>query len=543
MGKPVDKTSKGERAAESAPADLSAGIVELYQSAPVAYLTLDGQGVVRDLNRCAAELLRVDRQLAVGLPFRLSVATNDRREIAAHFSRFRESGHAVSEVRLKRGDVETEVSLESRRTALGHDLCFMTVLDMSDRRRADRDQVRMAKAEHEARQVSAVQDQFVAMLSHELRTPLAPILAAVTTLEKETRVVPSVARLYEIIRRNVLREARLVDDLLDVSRIRSGKVRLQRETTDLHLVAREAAEMLAGEATARRLSVRLELDARHHCVSGEPSRLRQVFANLLKNAVKFTPEAGEVALRSWNNGHAIVVEISDTGIGIEPGALDRIFERFEQLPVPDGVQGGGLGLGLAISRAIVDLHGGTIVAHSAGRGRGSRFLVEIDALQAEVRPKSELAHRQPPARAPRLRDAEILIVEDEPDLAEALSMLLESEGYRVQTAPTAAAALAAKLDNVHLVISDIGLPDLDGRQLLPRLKSKQPMKAIALSGYGTEADLRASLDAGFDRHLTKPVEMHVLLEAVDLACSETRPTAHRSRVRSKPSSASKRTAR
>jgi DNA-binding response OmpR family regulator len=122
-------------------------------------------------------------------------------------------------------------------------------------------------------------------------------------------------------------------------------------------------------------------------------------------------------------------------------------------------------------------------------------------------------------------------------------MLLESEGYRVQTAPTAAAALAAKLDNVHLVISDIGLPDLDGRQLLPRLKSKQPMKAIALSGYGTEADLRASLDAGFDRHLTKPVEMHVLLEAVDLACSETRPTAHRSRVRSKPSSASKRTAR
>jgi signal transduction histidine kinase/CheY-like chemotaxis protein len=475
----------------------------------------------------------------VGLPLRLCVDQSDRGEIARHLVRFRAAGYASSEVRLKRAGVETEVYLESRRTVLGDDLSHTTLLDLSERRRADRDGARIAIAEADARQVNAIQDRFVAVLSHELRAPLAPVLAAVASLKKAEGGTRSSARLCEIIERNVLREARLIDDLLDVSRIRSGKVRLTRETMDLHLVAREALEMVAPEATARRLSLRVELGAERHRASGDSSRMRQVFTNLLRNAAKFTSEGGEIAVRSWNHGGAIVVEVSDTGIGIQTEALDRIFESFEQLPGPSGTAGGGLGLGLAISRGIVELHGGSIIAHSAGSGRGSRFLVELEALPAEASPAPDAEHRLPPPGRARAREAGILLVEDEPDLAEALSSVLEAAGYQVQTAATAAAALAVKLENVQLVISDIGLPDLDGRQLLGRLKSKQPLKAIALSGYGTEADVRASREAGFERHLTKPVEMGVLLEAVDLACAAERQGAHRSRPPSSSSPAKK----
>jgi hypothetical protein len=501
----------------------------------VAYLTLDDRGVIRDLNRRATEILGVEVGFAVGLPFRLCVAPGDRGEIARHLARFRADGYAVSEVRVKRDGVETEARIESRRTVLGDDLSHTTIVDVSDQRQADRDRARIEIAEADARQVNAIQDRFVAVLSHELRAPLAPVLAAVASLKTARSGTQSTARLCEIIERNVLREARLVDDLLDVSRIRSGKVRLARERMDLHLVVREALEMLAEEATARGLSLRVALDAERYRAAGDPSRMRQVFTNLVRNAVKFTPKGGEIAVRSWNHGEAVVVEVSDTGIGIEPKALDRIFESFEQLPAPSGTAGGGLGLGLAISRGIVELHGGRITAHSAGPGQGSRFLVELEALPAEASLVSTGEHHSPRRGRARVRDAAILLVEDESDLAEVLSAVLEAEGYRVQTVGTAAAALTAKLEDVRLVISDIGLPDLDGRQLLRKLKSKHQLKAIALSGYGTEADIRASLEAGFERHLTKPVEMDVLLQAVDLACAAERQGAHRSRPRSSSS--------
>ena len=490
---------------------------ELYDEAPLPYLTLDGQGIIRALNKQAAGLLELTSLPAVGFPLRTYVTPGDRGELSVHLARLEKEGRSTSELLLRSPTgAETAIRLESRRTAGDPELYWSALFDVSFHKRAALEHLRFEEAELAARQAIAAKDRFIAVLSHELRAPLAPVLAAVGGLESGTESPPKLARLYEIIRRNVQREARLIDDLLDVSRISSGKVGLHSESVDLHLVARESLEMLADEAKAKRLSLTLALEAERRLVSGDHSRLRQVFTNILRNAIKFTPEGGAIAVRSWNNRDRVAVEVSDDGVGIPAEALGRIFDSFEQ--AHGSASGGGLGLGLAIARGMIELHGGQIHAHSAGPGRGARFVVELRALATHAQPPAPTADsRREPAR--RARGAEILVVEDEPDLAETLVSVLESEGYRVRTAATAGDALAANLDTVDLIISDIGLPDLDGRALLEKLKSKRDVKAIALSGYGTEADVRASEAAGFDRHLTKPVEMHVLLGVIDRVCS------------------------
>jgi PAS domain S-box-containing protein len=501
-------------------AQLSETFRELYERAPVPYVTVDTRGVVRALNMRATELLQIQRHRALGFPFRSFVVEAERGELAAHLGRFRQHGAAVGELTLRtfsgRG---IPVRLESVPGTGEPGLCWTAIFDISDRRRAELEHTRLEMAEKAAREANAGKDRFIAVLSHELRTPLAPLLAAVPALTTEAGRSPEkLARLGQMIERNVLREARLIDDLLDVSRIASGKVGLQRQPTDLHAIAREALEMAAPEAVARRQALSADLDASNHRVDGDPARLRQVFSNLLKNAIKFTPEGGHIALRSWNHDDFVIVEVSDDGVGIEAGALSRIFDSFEQ--AQRLAAGGGLGLGLAISRGMVELHGGRISAHSPGRGRGSRFLVELPAyaaasVPAETEPAPERPRRPPRRAAP---GREILVVEDEPDLADALIAVLESEGYRARAVSTASAALAVDLERVGIVISDLGLPDLDGRLLIEQLKAKRHLKAIALSGYGTEADVQSSQAAGFDLHLTKPVEMEALLGAIDRVC-------------------------
>jgi signal transduction histidine kinase len=445
------------------------------------------------------------------------VVEPERGELAAHVGRFQQHGAAVGELTLRAfTGREIPVRLESVSDPAEPGLCWTALFDISDRRRAELEHARLEAAEKAAREANVGKDRFIAVLSHELRAPLAPLLAAVPALESDAGRSPEkLAKLAEMIKRNVLREARLIDDLLDVSRIASGKVALQREPTDVHAIAREALEMAAPEAVARRQALSVELEASHHRVDGDPARLRQVFTNLLKNAVKFTPDGGHIAVRSWNNGDLVVVEVSDDGVGIEPGALSRIFDSFEQ--AQRMAAGGGLGLGLAISRGMVELHGGRISAHSPGSGRGSRFLVELPASVVAAEPAQAGTAPARPRRPPRRagQGSEILVVEDEPDLAEALIQVLESEGYRARAVATATAALAIDLERVGIVISDLGLPDLDGRILVEKLKAKRDLKAIALSGYGTEADVQSSEAAGFDQHLTKPVEMAALLGAID----------------------------
>ena len=398
-----------------------------------------------------------------------------------------------------------------------------TVMDVTERRRAE-EELRQAKETAEA--ANRAKDQFLATLSHELRTPLTPVLALVSGLEGDDRL-RDVADRLAMIRRNVELEARLIDDLLDLTRIARGRLELQRTACDIQGLLEHAIQICCGEASAGgRIHVLTDLSAIEHRVWGDGSRLMQIFWNLLRNAVKFTPTGGSIVIRTWNEDapeeKTLVVEITDTGMGIEPGSIPHIFEAFSQ---GSGSKLGGLGLGLSISKAICELHGGRITAVSPGYGQGATFRVFLPTggwpAEAEAAPPKA---QEPPSRRP-LR---LLLVEDHLDTAEAMAELLRSFGHDVRVAMSVAAGLEAAASEmlgagIDLVISDLGLPDGTGMDLMRELVSRYGLRGIALSGYGTEEDVRRSLEAGFSRHLTKPVNFQAL-EAVIHETAGARPS-------------------
>ena len=379
-------------------------------------------------------------------------------------------------------------------------------------------------------------DRFLATLSHELRTPLTPVLAMASRLLADAGLPGGLRADLAMIRRNVELEARLIDDLLDLTRIGRGKLDLHCEPIDLRQVIEQALETCDERQLAARRLVR-DLDAAEHVVWGDPSRLVQVFWNLLSNALKFTPPDGTIRLRSYLGESAgagseaaarqLVVEISDSGVGVDAVALPHIFDAFDQGESGTSRRFGGLGLGLAISRAIVELHGGSLTALSAGREQGTTLAVRLP-LPAEGFGEERAAHSaagaagagarpEPPAGGSLRVPLRILVVEDHADSAQALADLLRSAGHRVTLAGTIAAALAAAASEVpDLLISDLGLPDGDGDDLMRALAGRHPgLPGIALSGYGMEADVARSREAGFAVHLVKPVALEGLLTAIE----------------------------
>jgi signal transduction histidine kinase len=371
-----------------------------------------------------------------------------------------------------------------------------------------------ARAEAEA--ANEAKDRFLAMLSHELRTPLTPIVYAVAMLELDENCPPHMREALATIKRNVRVETRLIDDLLDLARVRSGKLVLHVQPTDAHEALREAIRIGSNDAANRSIRVYEDLRAPSARLNADPARLQQIFWNLLSNAVKFTPEGGAITVRSTGDGDTLRIEICDTGVGIEPQKLDRIFDAFEQ-----GHAGGspGLGLGLAICRALVDLHGGTIEASSAGPGRGTSFVVRLPIED------SVFVEESSPASAPPVTPGQrILLVDDHHDTSEVLGRLLSHQGYEVRTADSIANALKVADDYpFDILVSDIGLPDGRGTELLNQLQAgaKHPIRAIAMSGFGMENDLECSRRAGFAEHLTKPVEFGELrLALARLSTSE-----------------------
>jgi CheY-like chemotaxis protein len=326
-----------------------------------------------------------------------------------------------------------------------------------------------------------------------------------------------------MIRRNILIETQLIDDLLDVTRIAQGKMQIERRPVDVHAAAHDAVETLRCEIDAKRLSVDIALEARHFCAAADPVRLRQVFWNLIRNAAKFTPEGGHIELRSWNKtvGEArwLAVEVRDTGRGFHASVAPKLFQAFEQGPQTHDRKGG-LGLGLAIAKGVMELHGGRITASSRGPGMGARFVIEIETIDG-VPAARERPSPPPPQRAhERLR---ILLVDDHTETADVLEEVLTDAGYEVRAAHSARDALTADFDRVDLLISDIGLPDTSGHELMRSIRSHHQIKGLALSGYGTEADVRASHEAGFSLHLTKPVEVDTLLTAIREVSVPSRP--------------------
>jgi signal transduction histidine kinase/ActR/RegA family two-component response regulator len=384
-----------------------------------------------------------------------------------------------------------------------------------------------ARAQAEA--ANKAKDQFLAALSHELRTPLNPVLMTVTALQNDPSLPESVREDLDVIRRNVELESSLIDDLLDLTRITRGKLELHQEAVDLHAILSHAVKTCCGVDTERkRLTVRLEPAAEKHYVWGDTARLSQIFWNLVKNAIKFTPAGGSIIVRTVNEPSparvsddgatpppTVRVEVTDTGIGIEPDAAARIFDAFEQENRGITRHFGGLGLGLAICKALVQMHHGTIAVLSQGKGLGSTFTVRLSTVALPTTPTRRSPTDGDVSRV-RGGDLRILLVEDHEATAGVMARLLEAMGYSVTVAPNIEVAKRlAETIPFDLLLSDIGLPDGTGHDLLRHIRLRRgDLPAIAVSGYGMEEDVRQSNEAGFAEHLVKPVDLAKLRGAI-----------------------------
>jgi signal transduction histidine kinase/ActR/RegA family two-component response regulator len=369
------------------------------------------------------------------------------------------------------------------------------------------------QAQRELEEANRAKDQFLAVLSHELRTPLTPVLATVTAMEEDPTIPADARASLRIVRRNVELEARLIDDLLDLTRVNRGKLHMVSEVVAVHDLVRTAIETACQEdARAKQLKLVLALEAEHDEVWGDPVRLQQVIWNLLRNAVKFTPPQGRIEVRSKNVDQLLRVEFIDNGMGIDGNSLPKIFNAFEQADEAIKRRFGGLGLGLAISKGLVEAQGGRLSADSDGLGKGSKFTLEMVLAEAQVRQKPKSSGTRFENGPGPLR---ILLVEDHEDTARIMSKLLRSFDHRVTLAGNFATAIeAVEAEHFDLLISDLGLPDGNGRDLMRQAQKKHSIRGIALSGYGMESDVKASLEAGFAEHLTKPVNIIQLQEAI-----------------------------
>ena len=391
------------------------------------------------------------------------------------------------------------------------------IRDIGERVGFERERAALQAVEHssrmEAQRASAAKDRFLATLSHELRTPLTPVLATLSTWEVSADLPEAMRRDAQMLRRNIELEARLIDDLLDVTRIMKGKLSLNRELTDLNDILTSVAGIVRSDMQAKHIHFTLQLNAQSHFVNGDPARLHQVVWNLLKNAAKFTPEKGSITLVTANEADgSVTLTITDSGTGIPPDLIERIFEPFEQGDGPFIQHFGGLGLGLAIAKALVIAHGGSINASSEGTNKGATFVVRLPTIEAPE--KTQTPGPFPPPHVAG-KSLSILLVEDHADSAMVMGRLLTKIGHQVQIAHTVTKALSlAQQHSFDLLLSDIGLPDGNGIDLLGKLRALGPIPAIALTGYGMDEDIAQCRAAGFRAHLTKPVNFRKLQEVL-----------------------------
>lgn len=377
----------------------------------------------------------------------------------------------------------------------------------------DGQRIEMERLFREAQEANARKDQFLAALSHELRTPLTPVLAAVSNPLLHQQDAGALRDTFAMIRRNIELEARLIDDMLDLTRISSGKLEVTTRPVDLHPILRHALETCEEDVAEKGITLTLDLAAPTHHVQADPARLQQVFWNLAKNAVKFTPSGGAIAVATRNIADRIEISVSDTGIGIEDSLREKIFDAFEQGNSAITRKFGGVGLGLAISKALVEAHHGTIGVHPQDTGACLVVTLPVAASAPAASPESSPA--RPDRSESRPRPATILLVEDHADTALLLASILEIQGYRVRTAGTVREALSLFAEHpIDCVISDIGLPDGTGIDLMSSLTARRPIPAVALSGFGMDHDIDRSKAAGFSHHLTKPVDWPRLEEVL-----------------------------
>ena len=394
--------------------------------------------------------------------------------------------------------------------------------DITEQKQAERE---LERAHKEAVAASRAKDDFLAALSHELRTPLNPALLLASESADNPELPEAVRLNFEIIRKNIELEARLIDDLLDLTRITAGKMVLNKSVADVHDILTDAIATTQAEQQEKQLHLDIKLNAAQSLVEGDAVRLQQVFWNILKNAVKFTPVKGKITLEtSIKKDGQLLIKITDTGIGMNAAELARVFTAFAQGEHAGGGGShryGGLGLGLAISKNLVEMHSGKIAAESAGSKQGSTFTIELPLAQKpKVSPKTGRAHSTPtiPANG---KTISVLLVEDHEITRTVLMQLLTRRNYQVTTADCIARAreLAGK-NKFDLLISDIGLPDGNGNDLMREFQEAYGLKGIALTGYGMEEDIARGEAAGFVTHLIKPVRIQSLENALALVKNE-----------------------
>jgi len=512
------------------------------ERSPLPEVAVEGTThIVRYVNLAFARLVGKGQSELIGLPFSEVVPEGERNRCPALLDRVYRTGMPENLVEQKHRQERPTYWSYAIWAVLGPDECpagvMIQVTDATESAVFRKQVTGMNETlllssirQHEltemannlnARLQTAIQhkDHFMAVLSHELRTPLTPILAAVWLLRRDKRLDDVSFEHLEMIERNVTLEARLIDDLLDMTRIGRGLMNLKRFPVDLCVVIGHSVEVCRPDLEAGKLT--LEVDLKEGPLIGEADagRLQQVFWNLLRNAIKFSPVGGHVRIRCRRRGDSsAVVEVSDDGIGIDSEFIPQIFDAFQQGDQDQVRKYGGLGLGLAISRTIVELHGGTITARSEGMGKGASFSVVLPLLTGVG---SVSAGREPGGSGPlhSIRRMRILLVEDHVDSSRMMRRLLAIDGHAVKWAPDVATGLKlAGEQPFDLLISDLGLPDGSGLDLMHALRRQgSTLPGIALSGYGQDQDITRSVEAGFARHLTKPVnfdDLHATIQTV-----------------------------
>jgi PAS domain S-box-containing protein len=510
-------------------------LTDLVENATVGLHSIGPEGTILWANRFELEMLGYAEDEYVGRhisEFHVDPAVIS--DILARLGRAEKLHNYPARMKCKDGSIRSVTISSCARFENGqfkNTQCFTN--DVTERMKFEEERTRLLERERSARieaeRAGGIKDNFLATLSHELRTPLNAILGYAQLVRKGAFSAKELPEAMEVIERNARSQTQLVEDLLDLSRIVSGKIRIDVQGVNLSSVIRSAVETLKPDAESKGVRLTTAIDPFVRLIRGDPSRLQQVVWNLLSNAIKFTPAGGEVhvALERINSMMEIIV--SDTGEGIAPDFLPNVFDRFWQADATTTRRHGGLGIGLSIVKQLVELHGGTVRANSAGLGRGSTFIVSLPIMEADTL-RDEAGGRNFMPAADRTSDdafekidlsgVRVLVVDDDPDACRLVSRILESCRAEVTTASSMSGALdQIRRQRPNVLLSDLGMPDQDGFDLIRALRALPPdrggeVPAVAVSAFARSEDRRRAMIAGYQTHVAKPVEPSELITVV-----------------------------